>query len=135
MTFDSKGQFPKQDRMMLELNSKSDWIPPDPAALVLPYIEKDSPEEESDIDKRLKKTQQVIDGYSKIVEQCKTIREEINQKCAGVKVTINSTNEEVLLAASRFFKRKVTEITFDMYKEAVHAMAAETNNNVPNIGG
>lgn len=136
MTFDSKGEFPEQDRLMLELNSKSEWVPPDPAKLISPYIEKEIPGQESDLEKRLRKTKEVIDGYGKIIEQCRTIRAQLDARCSTVKITIDPIkNKSVLDAARRFFKRDVKEITYDMYKEVVHAMAAATNENTPHVGG
>lgn len=136
MGFDSRGEFPDQDRALLELTSKTDWVPPDPADLIAPYMEKMTEEEKKDSDSRLYKARQVMDGYGKIIERCAELKADIEEKCKDVKVTLDpSQNKDVLDAARRFFRRDVQEITFEMYKTVVHAIANSANENTPGPGG
>jgi len=135
MAFNSKGEFPEQDRLMLELNSKSDWIPPDPAALVSPYLEKNGLGKDTPIEKRRAKAQEVMDGYGKIIEECQVMRADLEKKCKNVVIPLDpDVDIRVIEAGSRLFRRKITEITFEMYKEAIERLAKISNNATPKLG-
>lgn len=135
MSFNSRGEFPEHDRMMLELSSKSTWVPPEPAKLVKPYIEK-NPIEQSDNEKKRQKAQEVMDNYGKIIEECKTLRTELEEKCKNVSVPLNpDVDIRVIEACARLFKRQATEITFDMYKEAIRRLAVVSDSQSPKLGG
>lgn len=134
MAFNTKGEFPEQDRMMLELQSRSEWVPPDPTKLIAPFLSKTS-EEVSDKESRKRKAQQVVDGYGKIIEECETMRTKIEEKCKNVVVPLDPDNDiRVIEAAGRLFKREVNEITFKMYKEAIERLAKISNDGVPSLG-
>ena len=135
MVFNSKGEFPEHDRMMLRLRSESDWIPPDGINLVLPYLEKESLENESDIDKRRRKAQQVMEGYQKIIDQCNEMRVEIEERCKDVAITIPENQPAVIDAVRRLFRIDTKEITFDMYKQVVKKMAEIGNQDLPTAKG
>ena len=84
---------------------------------------------------RLEKAQRAVDGYSKVIEQCKILKAAIDAKCADVKIPIDPQKDlRVLEAARRVFKRDVKEITYEMYKQAVQEMALITNDQIPKIG-
>jgi hypothetical protein len=136
MSFDSKGEFPEQDRLMLELNSKSNWVPPNPAELVRPFMEKDPLGTDTPLDKRRQKAYEVVAGYGKIIEECQALRASLEKKCKNVVIPIDQQKDiRVMEAASRLFRRKVTEITFGMYKEAIEKLAKISNDGAPGIGG
>lgn len=136
MPFNTKGEFPEQDRLMLELQSKSEWVPPEPAALVAPYLEKKPIEEVQTVEARREKAHQVLRDYAKLIEECETTRAKIEAKCKNVVVSLDPENDaRVIEAASRLFKREVTEITFEMYKEAIERLAKISNEGTPGTGG
>lgn len=134
MSFNTKGEFPEQDRLMLELQSKSEWVPPDPTKLIAPFISK-STGETSEKESRKLKAQNVIDNYGKIIEECETMRAKIEEKCKNVVVPLDPDNDiRVIEAAGRLFRREVNEITFEMYKEAIERLAKISNDGTPSIG-
>ena len=118
MTTERQGFFSDKDRKILDAVSKSTWVPEEPAELILPYIEKDDIEGESELDKRRRKSHEVYDGYISLEAQCKQIREDIAKRCQTVSVKIDpDKNFEVLQAARRLFRRDVKEINFEKIKE------------------
>lgn len=135
MPFDTKGEFPAHDRMMLRLRSESDWVPPDGVNMVLPYLEKESLENESDVDTRRRKAQQVMDGYQKIIDRCEEMRVEIEKRCKDVVITVPRDQPAVVDAVRRLFKADLKEITFDMYKQIVQRMAEIGNQGLPTAKG
>jgi hypothetical protein len=128
--------FSDKDRRLLEMTSKSTWTPPNPSELILPYLEKDAVEGETDLEKRLRKSQEVLDGYAEVIKKCDALCKELETKCKNVSVPIDPEKDiRVLEAARRVFKRDISEITFDMYREVIKKMAAENNSGVPTLGG
>ena len=128
--------FSDKDRRLLEMTSKSTWTPPNPSELILPYLEKDAVEGETDLEKRLRKSQEVLDGYAEVIKKCDALCKELEAKCKNVSVPIDPEKDiRVLEAARRVFKRDISEITFDMYREVIKKMAAENNSGVPTLGG
>jgi len=121
-----------KDRRLLAATSKSTWAPPDPIDLIVPFSRKDEVEEETDLEKRRRKSREVLEGYQRLEARCKEAREELSKKCKNVSVEIDpEVNRDILVAARRIFKRDVREITFEMYKQLVHTMAEVGNDLVP----
>lgn len=126
--------FSDKDRKILDATSKSTWVPPDPTELILPYIEDDSVDGETEIDKRRRKSREVYSGYSNLESDCKDMRNRIAERCKNVKVTISEQkNKAVYDAASRLFRREVKEITFEMYMQVVHALEQLGKEGVPKV--
>lgn len=129
---DKTRYFSDNDRRLLEATSKSTWTPPDPAKLIEQYLPGSEEETESDLEKRLRKSREVLEGYQRLEAKCKEIREQLDERCKNVSVSIDPKKDiRVLEAARRIFKRDVREITFEMYKEIVHRMAETGNQVVP----
>jgi hypothetical protein len=125
--------FSEFDRKLLDATSRSTWTPPDPVELIAPYMSKDPPKEgETDLERRFRKAKEVVDKYTKIEGQCKALRRELMERCKDVVIPIDPVRDyRVLEAATRLFRREVTEITFEMYTQVVHGMAALGNTSVP----
>jgi len=129
-----QGMFSDKDRALLEATSKSTWTPPNPVDLIIPYLEKDGIEGESDLDKRRRKAKEVMDGYAEVITKCQNLRKFLDEKCADVIVPLDPKKDlRVIESARRVFKRDVSEITFDMYKQIVFLMAKTGNDGVPTI--
>lgn len=133
---DNRSELPPRDKRLLELTSKVDWLPPSPASLIIPYLEKKTPIEEGDIDVRRRKAKEVLEGYAKIIETCRELRAMIEERCKNVRIPLDpSKDKSVIEAARRLFRRDVAEITFEMYKQAVHAASDISNKDIPKPGG
>lgn len=129
---DKTRYFSEQDRKLLEATSKSTWTPPEPRNLILPFMPEDEKTEETDLERRYRKSVEVLEGYQRLEAKCKEIREEITERCKDISITIDPKKDKrILEAARRLFKRNVKEITFAMYKELVHSMANMGNKMVP----
>lgn len=129
---DKTRYFSDYDRKLLEATSKSTWTPPDPIGLILPYIDTTEIEGETDLEKRHRKSKEVLKGYQRLEAKCKELREEITERCKDVSIPVDPKKDRrVLEAARRIFKRDVREITFEMYKQLVHSMAEIGNKVVP----
>ena len=129
---DKTRYFSENDRKLMEATSKSTWTPPDPIKLILPYMPEEENKDEPDLVKRLRKSREVLDGYQRLEAKCKELREEITERCKDVSISIDPKKDRrILECARRLFKSDVREITFEMYKEVVHAMAEAGNNIVP----
>lgn len=129
---DKTRYFSEKDRQLLEATSKSTWTPEDPRSLLLPYMQEEEPTEETDLEKRLRKSQEVLGGYQRLEAKCKETLSEITERCKKVSIPIDQKKDRAVLdAARRIFKRDVEEITFEMYKQLVHAIAEDGNNVVP----
>lgn len=124
--------FSDEDRRLIEATSKSTWTPPNPINLILPYMPEDDIEGEGDLEKRLRKSREVLEGYQRLEARCKEIREDLSERCKNVSITVDPEKDRrVLEAARRIFRRDVKEITFEMYKELVHRYAEMGNKVVP----
>jgi hypothetical protein len=135
-TSDNRRDLPPKDKRLLELTSQVDWLPPDPSDLITPYLEKRVPDEEGDMEQRRRKAQEVMEGYAKIIETCRELRAMIEERCNDVRLPLDPVQDKGIIdAARRLFKRDVTEITFEMYKQAVHAAGDISNANLPRPGG
>lgn len=106
------------------------WIPKEPREVLLPYMS-DTPneEEKSDIETRRDKAKQVIDGYTKVIENCKKMEAEIEERCKDVKIPLNRTQHlRVIEAIGRIFGiGEQEEITFEMYKICIRELAKIAN--------
>lgn len=127
-----QNKFSPQDRALLDRQAGVNWIPPDPQEVILPYIEKETPEGKTSLDQRREKAVEVMESYDRLIEESKRLEEEISNRCKKVKVTFElNQSRSVVAAATRIFgtredlenNRYITEITFDMYKAAVQALA------------
>lgn len=128
-------KFSPIDRDVLERTSGIGWIPREPSALLLPYMEKESSEDKTGIETRRDKAKEIIEKYEKIQEECKRIEDEISNRCEDVKVVLSrETNLRAIEACERLFGRQgIKEITFEMYKAAVQAMTARANTATPEV--
>lgn len=120
------------DLEALDATSSVKWVPKDPRELLLPYLPKEEELEESDIDKRRRKSKEVYDGYTELEEECATLKQEIENQCKNAKVTINPAVElNVMSAIQRTFGTDGKEITFEMYKKALEQLHEISNSNIP----
>jgi hypothetical protein len=134
MTTNRQGIFSDKDRKVLDATSKSTWIPPDPVDLIIPYLENKSIEDESDTDKRRRKTREVYEGYANLESDCREMRDKIAERCKNIKIMISEDKNKVVFdAASRLFRREVKEITFEMYMQIVHGIEQLGKNSIPRI--
>ena len=129
---DKTRYFSDFDRKLIEATSKATWTPPNPRSLILPFLPEEEEEGETDLEKRLRKSQEVLTGYQRLEAKCKEIRAEISERCKDISIPIDPKKDKAVLdAARRIFKRDVREVTFEMYKQLVHSMAEMGNNVVP----
>jgi len=120
--------FLPNDRNMLEMNPGVTWVPPKPADLLLPYMEKDPKTENIGVQSRLERAQEILRQYEDIAKKCQQMEDEICERCKKVSVTIDPGNISEVTALTRVFGEpgsvnQVTTITFDMYKMAVQALS------------
>lgn len=125
-----------KDFNIMNGGGRENWIPPDPAEVLRPYIEKEPKEDLSDLETRRKKANQVFDDYGEIEERCKALKEQIAGRCKAVKITLNPARHSRVLTALRrvFGFTDITEITFDMYRIAVEEMQRLNNESIPAPG-
>ena len=82
----------------------------------MPYIEEGPKPESTDLDTRRTKAKEVYDGYGKIIERSKELRDEIADRCKNVVVTLDPSRHGAIIAAvRRVFGTDGTQITFQMY--------------------
>jgi len=112
------------------------WVPKDPQEVLLPYIEEQKAELGSTEDRR-ERAKKVIEGYTKIINKCKNLEAEIEQRCKNVSVPLTrSQHLNIIEAVSRVFgidEDQITSITFEMYKICVQKLAAISNAGVPKL--
>jgi hypothetical protein len=118
------------DQQFLDETTGVSWVPKNPRELILPYMSDVPEEEKKDVDKRREKAKEVVDGYTKIVEDCKRLEGEIEQRCKHVKVPLSRGKHlPVIEAVARVFGLgEVEEITFEMYKVCIRELAKIANN-------
>jgi len=117
------------DKELLAENSGVSWVPENPREVLLPYMSDVPNKEKEDLDTRRKKAQEVIDGYTKVIEDCKRLEAEIEQRCKTVKTPLNKAEHlNVIEAIGRVFGVQTEEITFEMYKICIRELAAAANN-------
>lgn len=126
------------DVSIIDATGATNWVPKEPADVILPYLDKRQEEskEEEDASKRLKKAQEVIDGYSKIISECRLLEAQIEEKCNGVKVPISRQNHlRVIEAMGRVFGIETEEITFEQYKRCIEELAKLNDQATPTLEG
>jgi len=106
------------------------WVPKEPREILLPYMS-DVPnqEEKSDLDARREKAKQVVDGYTGVIEDCKRLEAEIEDRCKDATVPLNRAQHlSVIKALGRIFGLgEQEEITFEMYKICIRELAKLSN--------
>lgn len=121
-----------EDLESLDATSSVKWVPKEPRELLLPYLPKEEELEESDIDKRRRKSKEVYDGYTELENQCSTLKQEIENQCKNAKVKVNPAVQlNVTTAIQRTFGTNGKEITFEMYKKALEKLHEISNANLP----
>jgi hypothetical protein len=107
------------------------WIPKKPREVLLPYVKETSEElpERNSIEDRRKKSQEVIDGYSDIINKCLRLEAEIAERCKDVSVPLSQkTDLRVMEAMARVFGQGQLEtITFQHYQKCIEALADLNN--------
>ena len=122
-----------KDKGIMSAGGQENWIPPDPAELLLPYIEQAPKEELDTIEKKRAKAKEVYEGYGDVIEKCKELRANITQRCKKVVIPLTEQQHKGVLTALRriFGFIDVSEITFDMYKIVVEEMQKLNNKTIP----
>ena len=123
-----------RDVKTLDASYNDNWVPKEPRELLLPYIDND-PIEDDDIEKRRKKAKEVYDGYGKLIETSRKLKERIAEECKDVVITLKpSTEKSAIDAVKRVFGTNGKNITFDMYVNAINALADISNKSIPKLG-
>lgn len=127
--------FSSSDRSALDITPGVSWIPKDPAELILPYMEKEIPEEKSEKDKRREKAFQVYQKYTDIAEECKRLEDEISNRCKKVVIPLDEVkHHQAIQACERVFGQEgIREITFEMYKTIVKVIADRSDTATPSL--
>jgi len=125
------------DQNLLSENAGVQWVPENPREVLLPYMSNVPNEEEEGLDTRRRKAKEVVDGYTKIIEDSKVLEGEIEERCKNVKVPLNTGQHlSVIEAIGRVFGIRSEEVTFDMYKICVKELGKIANNTgEPNNDG
>jgi len=124
------------DIQAIEATDDTNWIPKDPAEVILPYLEEASREiDPNNVEERIEWTKEVVDKYQELINQCKELEAQIESRCQAVKVPINrSIDMRLLEAMGRVFGFETEEITFEQYKICIQELALLNNNTIPNPG-
>lgn len=135
MSRDLKKLLDPDDFDLINAQGSTPWIPKEPRELILPYIEKESSQEEEGIEEQRRKAKEVMDKYSVIIEECKTLESRIEKRCKDVKVSVSPKEHlPVIEAMGRVFGQGLqSEISFEHYKVCVQALA-DLNNQLPKPG-
>jgi len=124
MTQNIKKALNPRDHFILDATANSSWVPKKPVDLLLPYIDEKSEEENNDIKVRKRKAKEIFDGYGKIIEKTKEIKEEIAARCKNVAITLDpSRSLRVIEAVQRVFGGDGRQITFQMYQRCIEELA------------
>lgn len=135
MSNDIKTVLNPRDRGILDATSGTSWVPKEPREVLLPYIEESPEEDREELDSRLEKAKEVYDGYGKIIERTKELRDEIADRCKNVVVTLDpSRHLRVIEAVRRVFGTDGRQITFQMYQRVIEELSNTTSNSIPNPG-
>lgn len=124
-----------EDMSAIDATGATNWVPDDPAEVILPYAKQVAQEFDQDKDQReerLERAKQIVDSYGNIIRQCRELEAEIESRCKAVKVPLNKdTNLRVIEAMGRVFGIETAEITFEQYKACLKALADINNAAVP----
>jgi hypothetical protein len=118
------------DAEILSETAGISWVPKNPREILLPYLPNGTKtEEETDLDTRRKKSKEVLDKYTKTVEECKRLEAEIEERCKDVKIPLDKRKHlRVIESVGRIFGLgEVEEITFEMYKMCIRELAKIAN--------
>lgn len=118
------------DASFLMESAEISWIPKKPREILKPFMaDVPNQEEKSDIETRREKAKRVMEGYTKVIDRCKELEAEIEERCKDVKVPLNRGKHlRVMEALARIFGLgEVEEITFDMYKICIRELAKIAN--------
>lgn len=129
---DLKKMLNPDDRDIINATGGTNWVPKEPRKVLLPYKVETSVEEVLDVDKRRKKSKDVVDGYNVLGNECRRLEAKIEQQCKDVKITLNRAEHlRVMEAMGRVFGQGLlTEVTFEHYKLCVKEFA-KLNNQLP----
>jgi hypothetical protein len=117
------------DKDILNAAGAVTWVPKKPREVLLPYVKESSEEtvERNSIEDRRRKSQEVIDGYSNIINECLRLEAEITERCKDVSVTLDKkTDLRVMEAMVRIFGQGEV-ITFQHYQKCIEALADLNN--------
>lgn len=124
------------DMSTIDATSATNWVPDDPAEVILPYVKatgQGTEEEKDEKEQRLERSKEIVDAYSKIIRECRELEAEIENRCAAVKVSLSKNNDlRAMEAMGRVFGIETSEITFEQYKVCVKELAKLNNQAVPN---
>jgi len=122
-----------RDRSILDAQAGTSWVPKEPRELLLPYVDStDKIIDRTSTEGRLQKAKEVYDNYGKIIEECRELEDEIEYQCNTVSITLDpSNNLQVIEAVRRVFGTDGRQITFDMYKKCIKALADSNNKKIP----
>lgn len=110
------------DKAFINATAATNWVPPNPRELLLPYIEDTKPL--TDVEKRREKAKEVYDGYTKLIEDCKQTEAEISERCKEVVIELDESKHfHVIESIERVFGFRTTKITFEMYKKCIEEFA------------
>lgn len=117
------------DASIIDATTTINWIPKDPAEVILPYTDKlDKDPETSEVEERIEWTKEVLDKYTDLGNKCKELEAQIEDRCKAVKTTLNtSTDKRVIEAMGRVFGVETEEITFEQYKICIKELAKINN--------
>ena len=122
------------DLSALDAVSSVKWIPREPRELILPYTSTEEETEETEIDKKRRIAKEVYDGYTELSKKCAVLKQEIEDTCKTVEVTLDlSTQLNVSDAVKRVFGTNGQKITFTMYKKAIEKLNELSNNNTAKV--
>jgi hypothetical protein len=124
-----------RDRSILDAQAGTTWVPKEPKDLILPYADTVvTPPDRVSTEFRKQKAKEVYDGYGKIIETCLELEDEIEAQCKNVSIPLNSSQHlSVMNAVKRVFGTDGTQITFEMYKQCVQALAALGDKDIPGL--
>ena len=122
-----------RDHSILDAVSTTNWVPKDPAEVLLPYIEEeDKVKDRNSLEFRKQKAKEVFDGYGTLIDTCKQLEDEISEHCKNVKVILDPRTQLATKdAVQRVFGGDGREITFQMYQRCLAELAKITNDNIP----
>lgn len=134
MTNKNKKPLNFDDLFTLDAKSTVNWQPKDPRELLLPYLSNEQIIAETDIDKRRKKGKEVYDGYNQLEQKCNLLKQEIENNCKNVEVSLSSSNQlDVISAVQRTFGTDGNKITFEMYKKALEKLHEIADQNIAKV--
>lgn len=119
------------DKQILDATGVNNWVPPDPKEILVPFIsEKDEPEVKQGVEGRREKAKEVLDGYANVIQECKRLEAEIEERCKDVVVDITTPNlHPVRKAMARVFgSGDHRQITFQQYKKCIQELAKISSN-------